>query len=48
MGLKDSVHWLTWFILCTSVMVLIAILLAVLLKVNLQILQEEGDKTSVE
>ncbi|CAF1095920.1 unnamed protein product [Adineta ricciae] len=32
MGLKDSVHWLTWFILCTTVMLLIALLLALLLK----------------
>jgi hypothetical protein len=34
MGLKDSVHWFTWFILCTSVMMLTAILLVLLLKVD--------------
>ncbi|UJR15712.1 hypothetical protein I4U23_002647 [Adineta vaga] len=32
MGLNDSVHWLTWFILCTTVMMLIAFLLVLLLK----------------
>ncbi|CAM4819705.1 unnamed protein product [Rotaria magnacalcarata] len=32
MGLKDSVHWFTWFILCTTAMILTAILLVLLLK----------------
>ncbi|CAF4578630.1 unnamed protein product [Rotaria socialis] len=32
MGLKDSVHWFTWFILCTTIMILTAILLVLLLK----------------
>lgn len=34
MGLNDSVHWLTWFILCTTVMLLIAFALVLLLKVS--------------
>jgi len=33
MGLKDSVHWLTWFVLCTTVMIITAILLVLILKV---------------
>lgn len=34
MGLKDSVHWLTWFVLCTVIMIVNAILLILILKVN--------------
>jgi len=34
MGLNDAVHWFTWFVLCTSVMLITAILLAIILKVN--------------
>jgi hypothetical protein len=36
MGLNDSVHWFTWFILCTSVMLFTAVLLVVVIKVNHQ------------
>ncbi|CAF3834044.1 unnamed protein product [Rotaria magnacalcarata] len=32
MGLNDSVHWFTWFVLCTAVMVTIALLLVIILK----------------
>ncbi|CAF1011818.1 unnamed protein product [Rotaria sordida] len=32
MGLNDSVHWFTWFILCFVVMITIAILLVIILK----------------
>ncbi|CAF1162270.1 unnamed protein product [Adineta steineri] len=32
MGLNDSVHWFTWFILCTATMLLIAFFLILLLK----------------
>ncbi len=35
MGLKDSVHWFTWFILCSTVMMLTAFLLVILLKVTI-------------
>lgn len=34
MGLNDSVHWLTWFILCAAVMLTTATLLAIILKVT--------------
>lgn len=34
MGLKDTVHWFTWFVLCTTVMMFSAFLLVVLLKVT--------------
>lgn len=34
MGLNDSVHWLTWFILCTAVMLTTALLLVLILKVR--------------
>ncbi|CAF3364219.1 unnamed protein product [Rotaria sp. Silwood2] len=34
MGLYDSVHWFTWFILCALIMVIPATLLAIILKVN--------------
>jgi hypothetical protein len=34
MGLNDSVHWFTWFILCTVIMMLTALLLVIILKVN--------------
>ena len=36
MGLKDAVHWLTWFILCTAVMMLTAFFLVLFLKVMVQ------------
>ncbi|CAF4091856.1 unnamed protein product, partial [Adineta steineri] len=32
MGLNDSVHWFTWFVLCTVVMLITAILLVLILK----------------
>ncbi|CAF2630332.1 unnamed protein product [Rotaria sp. Silwood2] len=32
MGLNDSVHWFTWFILCTIVMIITATLLVIILK----------------
>ncbi|CAF3347478.1 unnamed protein product [Rotaria sp. Silwood1] len=32
MGLKDSVHWFTWFVLCTTIMILTAFILVLLLK----------------
>ncbi|CAM4887474.1 unnamed protein product [Rotaria socialis] len=34
MGLNDSVHWFTWFVLCTAVMVTIALLLVIILKLG--------------
>lgn len=34
MGLNDSVHWFTWFVLCTVIMIITAVLLIVILKVN--------------
>jgi len=34
MGLNDSVHWFTWFVLCTVVMMFTAVLLAVVVKVK--------------
>jgi hypothetical protein len=34
MGLNDSVHWFTWFVLCTVVMIVTALLLVIILKVN--------------
>lgn len=34
MGLYDSVHWLTWFVLCTAVMMFTALLLVIILKVS--------------
>lgn len=34
MGLKDSVHWFTWFVLCATVMMLTAFILVLLLKVR--------------
>jgi hypothetical protein len=33
MGLNDSVHWFTWFILCAVVMMFNALLLVIILKV---------------
>jgi hypothetical protein len=42
MGLNDSVHWFTWFVLCTTVMLFTAILLVIILKVS------KSDKTSFE
>jgi hypothetical protein len=34
MGLNDSVHWLTWFIVCSVVMIIIALLLTIILIVS--------------
>lgn len=32
MGLNDSVHWFTWFVLCTTVMLMTALILVIVLK----------------
>ncbi|CAF0829832.1 unnamed protein product [Rotaria sordida] len=37
MGLQDSVHWFTWFILCTTIMILTAFILVLLLKLSANI-----------
>lgn len=34
MGLYDSVHWFTWFVLCTVVMMSTALILVIILKVS--------------